>query len=126
MDMEEVGPLSNPLEGWPHEEQYWPTTLGRRAFADPLFMDGLGPIPAKQTRSTTDITTRALTIVGAERVPQEQFWAISESGESAQYCLVAILNFGLCHNARFVLIATNSAWELVWDPRRVGSWLRTH
>ena len=36
-----------------------------------------------QTRSTTDVMTRALTIVGAERDPREQFWAPSELGQSA-------------------------------------------
>ena len=47
-----------------------------------LFLDGLGPTRMEQTRSNSDIMTRALTVAGAERVPLEGFWALTELGES--------------------------------------------
>ena len=73
--------MTNPLEGWPHEDQYWPTTVGRCVHSDPIFTEGLGRTPAQVTRSDSDILTRALTYVGAERVPAEEFWALAEQGD---------------------------------------------
>ena len=58
-----------------------PLFLGGHVFADPRFMDGLGPIPLGPTHSTSDVTTRALTIVGAESVPLVLFWTLTGLGE---------------------------------------------
>ena len=80
MDREEGASLTNPLEGWPHEDQYWPTTVGRCVHSDPTFAKGVGRAPAQVARSGPDILTRALTCVGAERVPAEEFWALAEQG----------------------------------------------
>ena len=45
-------------------------------------MAGLGSAPLHQTSSDSDIATRALSIVGAERVMSEEFWTLNEAGES--------------------------------------------
>ena len=82
MDKGQVGSLSAPLEGWSHEEQHRPTAAGRSVTSDPLFLDGLGPAPMEQTRSNSDVMSRALTVAGAERVPLEDFWNLTELGES--------------------------------------------
>ena len=65
---EEIGSLSAPLEGWHQDEQFWATTARCRIIADAIFLDGLGSTPAQHTRSNSDISTRALTLAGAERV----------------------------------------------------------
>ena len=62
----EVGSLSDPLEVWSQDEQYWPTAVGRRVIADPPFLIGLGSTPMARTRSISDIMTRALTLAGAD------------------------------------------------------------
>ena len=80
---EECGSLTDPLEGWPHEEQFWPTTAGRCVRSDTLFTEGIGRNPTHATRSDSDIPTRALTFVGAERVPLEEFWALTEFRDMA-------------------------------------------
>ena len=82
MRQEEIGSLSSPLECWSHEEQFRPAAVGRRIFSDPIFMGGIGSAPLHQTRSDSDIPTRASTIVGAERVPSEEFWTLNDVGES--------------------------------------------
>ena len=79
---EEIGALSAPLEGWPQHEQFWPTAAGRRIIADPIFQDGHGSTPLQQTRSDSDILTRAPTLSGAECVPSEEFWPLNKVGES--------------------------------------------
>ena len=75
--------MTDPLEGWPHEEQYWPTTVSRCVHSDPLFTEGIGRNPMQVTCSDSDILTRALTSVGAERVPLEEFWTLTEYGDMA-------------------------------------------
>ena len=69
MEREKVGSLPASLDGWFLDEQCWPTPVGRRVIADPLFLDGLGSTPLRQTRSNSDVVTRALTLAGAERFP---------------------------------------------------------
>ena len=81
MDREEGASLTNPPEGWSHEDQNWPTTVGRCVHSDPISTEGLGRAPAQVTRSDSDILTRALTCVGAERVPAEEFWTLVEQGD---------------------------------------------
>ena len=73
MDRKEGASMTNPLEGWPHEDQCWPTTAGRCVHSDPIFTEGLVRPPAQVGRSDSDILTRAPTHVGAERVPAEEF-----------------------------------------------------
>ena len=82
MKGEEIGSSSSPLKGWSRGEQFWPTAVGRRIFADPICTDGLGSAPAHEIRSDSDIATRALTSAGAKRVSSEEFWALNEAGES--------------------------------------------
>ena len=38
--------------------------------------------PLHQTRSVSDIMTRAVTIAGAQRVPSEEFWTLTDVDES--------------------------------------------
>ena len=83
LENEERGSLTDPLEGWPHEEQDWPTTVGRCVRSDPPLTEGNGRNPTQVTRLDSDILTRALTFVGAERVPLEEFWTLTELGDMA-------------------------------------------
>ena len=83
MEREVGGSLTNPLGGWPQEDQQWPTTVGRCVHSDPIVTEGIGNSPAQVTRSNSDIMTRALTNVGAERVPVEEFWTLAELGDMA-------------------------------------------
>ena len=78
MDREESASLTNPQAGWPNEDPYWPTTVGRCVHSDPIPTGGIGHTPARATRSDSDILTRALTCVGAGRVPAEDFLALAE------------------------------------------------
>ena len=57
-------------------------SAGRCVHSDPLLPNGVGPTPKRQTRSDTDITTRALTLAGAERIPLEEFWTLTEFGDN--------------------------------------------
>ena len=82
MDKEEVGSLTDPPEGWSHDEQYRPTLVGRCVHSDPLFADGVGPTPAQATRLDSDIMALALTLAGAGRAPSEEFWNLTEFGDS--------------------------------------------
>ena len=50
--------------------------------SDPLFADGVCPTLTQVTRPDSDVTTRALTIAGAERAPLEEFWTLTEFGGS--------------------------------------------
>ena len=54
--------------------------------SDPLFSDALGPTAMELTRSNSDVMTRASTLAGAERVPLEEFWTLTELG----VCVVAL------------------------------------
>ena len=83
MEIEERGSLADPLEGWFREDQFWPTSVGRCVHSDPLFSQGICPAPTQVTRSDSDVATCALTLAGAERVPREEFWALSEFGDTA-------------------------------------------
>ena len=76
MDKEEMGSLSYPLEGWPREEQFRPTSVGRCVRSDLLFTNGVGPTTKQATRSDSDIMTRASTLGGAVRLPAGEFWAL--------------------------------------------------
>ena len=80
MKREEIGSLPAALEGWPQDEQFWPTSAGRRIIADLIFLDGLGSKPAHQTLSGSVILPRALTLAGAELVPLEEFWTFNDLG----------------------------------------------
>ena len=82
LGIEEMGSLKDPLEGWPRDEQYWPASVGRCAHSDPPFANGVGPTSTQASRSDSDIKTRALTLAGAERVPLEEFRALTELGDT--------------------------------------------
>ena len=73
--------LSDPLAGWPTSEQEWVTTIGRQVYSDDVFSVDLSSLPRHHIRSEGDILTSAMKYVGAERVPNEDFWALDEEGQ---------------------------------------------
>ena len=75
--------MTDSLEGWCHEEQYWPTTVGRCVHSDPLFTEGIGRNPTQVARSDSDTLTRALTSVGDKRAPSQEFWTLTGYGDMA-------------------------------------------
>ena len=71
---------SDPLAGWSTTEREWVTTIGRQVYSDDVFSVDLSSLPRHHIRSENDILTSAMKYVGAERVSNEDFWALTEEG----------------------------------------------
>ena len=73
--------LSDPLVGWSANEKEWVATIGRQVNSDDVSSGDLSSIPRRHIRSENDILTSAMKYVGAERVPNDDFWTLGEEGQ---------------------------------------------